>query len=481
MVKRELARIVGATRVADNEGACWAYAFNDFGSFFNPPFIGGKPDIIVKPTSTEEVAQILRLATETATPVVPAGGREGIAAGAVPTSGGILIDLTLMNKIVSISKKSRAVRAQAGITYTRLRDGLRKEGYWLGNQGPAGPMGGTLGGGISLVSTGQGGGQYGQYGENVLGLQVVLPTGDIIETGSMSNPDCDWYHRYCCGIDAAGLFIGGAGCLGIITEAAVKIHRIPPHSKMRSYAFSSIDATCQALDEMDSYGWLFGHNALIGDHSISGAFPPSNPAAQLIPEGTESLLTISMKGHDEIILNRQGEIMDEIATGQGGTPVELPARKEAPMLVARMAGMGLTCFCEIIYPILQAPKACRYVLDDFIPKYQDTMIKLPGTPIPYWSLSLVGVTSHAKTDFTFIYGIEASNKKTREEARRVYHELLSHIYSQYGGGAPHALAKDWYTLHWRKALKPEYAEFLVNLKDALDPEGILNPGSLGIE
>ena len=282
-VKRELERIVGSTRVTDNEGALWAYAFNDFGSFSNPPFIGGKPDIIVKPVSTDEVSKILKLATDTATPVVPAGGREGNAGGAVPTKGGMLIDLTLMNKIISISKKSRAVRAQAGITYTRLRDRLRKEGYWLGNQGPGGPMGGTLGGGISLTSTGLGGGQYGQYGENVLGLQVVLPTGDIIETGSMSNPDCDWYHRYCCGMDSAGLFIGAAGSLGIITEAAVKIYKTPPYGITRSYAFTDIEAACRTLDEQDSYEWIFSHSVLIGEHSIRMSFPYGNPAAQLIP------------------------------------------------------------------------------------------------------------------------------------------------------------------------------------------------------
>ena len=167
-IKKELQGIVGADRVTDNKGACWAYAFNDFGSIFNPPFVGGKPDIIVKPVSTEEVSRVVKLAAETETPIVPVGGREGNASGAVPTKGGILLDLTLMDKVVSICKKSRAVRAQAGITYTKLRDRVRREGYWLGNQGPGGPMGGTLGGGISLVSTGLGGARYGQYGENVL-------------------------------------------------------------------------------------------------------------------------------------------------------------------------------------------------------------------------------------------------------------------------------------------------------------------------
>jgi FAD/FMN-containing dehydrogenase len=94
---------------------------------------------------------------------------------------------------------------------------------------------------------------------------------------------------------------------------------------------------------------------------------------------------------------------------------------------------------------------------------------------------LTGITNHAKTDFTFVYGVNVSNKETREEARRVYHELLSHIYSNYGGGAPHAMAKDMYTPHWRKNLKPEYIAFLNKLKNALDPKGILNPGSLWTE
>ncbi|KPJ61322.1 MAG: hypothetical protein AMJ42_01175, partial [Deltaproteobacteria bacterium DG_8] len=69
-IREELERIVDVSRVTDSEGACWAYAFNDFGSFFNPPFVGGRPDIIVKPVSTDEVSKILKVATETETPVV---------------------------------------------------------------------------------------------------------------------------------------------------------------------------------------------------------------------------------------------------------------------------------------------------------------------------------------------------------------------------------------------------------------------------
>ena len=480
-LKKKLQTIVGPERVTDNLGACWAYAFNDFGSIFNPPFVGGRPDIIVKPVSTLEVADIVKLASDTKTPLVPAGGREGNASGAVPTKGGILLDLTLMDKVMKICKKSRAVRAQAGITYTKLRDRVRREGYWLGNQGPGGPMGGTLGGGISLVSTGIGGGAFGQYGENVLGLQVVLPTGEVIETGSMSNPDCDWFHRHCCGLDASGLFIGAAGSLGVITEAAVKIHKAPSFSQSRSYGFGDVETACRALDEQDSYEWLYNHNVLVGQHSMSMTFPPGSPAAKLIPSETEALLTIALTGHDELIVNLHATIMDEIAEKHGGTIVEFPQnRPENPMMVARLAGLGLTCFCEIIYPILQAPQLCRYVLDTFVPQYQDTMIRVPGTPLPYWFLCLSGVTDHAKTDFTFVYGVDVANKQLRHEAVRIYHELLSHIYTQNGGGAPHALAKDMYTPHWLKTLKPEYKKFLVKIKGALDPDAICNPGALGM-
>ena len=87
-IKQELQAIVGSDKVTDNEGACWAYAFNDFGSFFNPPFVGGRPEIVAKPVCTEEVSKILKVATQTGTPVVPAGGREGISGGSVPTKGG---------------------------------------------------------------------------------------------------------------------------------------------------------------------------------------------------------------------------------------------------------------------------------------------------------------------------------------------------------------------------------------------------------
>lgn len=479
LVKKELQKIVGSNRMADSEGARWAYAFNDFGSFFNPPFVGGKPDVIVKPGSTEEVAKILKLASDTGTPVVPAGGREGISGAAVPTKGGILLDLTLMNKVISLCEKSSAVRVQAGITYTMLRDQLKKKGYYPGNQGPGGPMGGTVGGGISLTSTGTGAGMYGQYGENVLALQVVLANGEVIETGSLSNPECDWYHRYCCGMDTAGLFIGAAGSLGIITEAAIKIHKLPAFERARVYSFADIDAACSALHEQDSYEWLFNHMALIGKHSIGLTFPPGSPAAGLIPPEADSIVTIELKGNDEIILDRQVEIMDEIALRKGAAVLAFPPMPEDPFMVARIAGIGLTCFCETIFPILQAPEVCRFVLDEFVPKNHENMIRVPGTPLPYWYLMLVGATNHARTDFTFVYGVDVSDKETREQAYKKYHDLLAHIYSM--GAAPHAMAKDMYTPHWRKNMRPGYAAFLKKLKDALDPKGILNPGSFGLD
>jgi FAD/FMN-containing dehydrogenase len=477
-IKRDLEQIVGPKRVTDNEGACWAYAFNDFGSYFNPPFVGGKPDIVVKPSSTEEVSAIMKVASKTKTPLVPAGGREGVSGGSVPSKGGILLDLTLMDKVISISEKSSAVRAQAGITYTKLRDRVKKEGYFLGNQGPAGPMGGTLGGGIALHSTGLGGAHYGQYGENVLAMEVVLSNGDIITTGSLSNPECDWYHRYCCGFDATGLFIGSAGSLGVITEAAIKLHALPLHERTRNYWFKDIDSACRTLHEQDKYEWLYNHMVTTGRHSIAMTFPPGTPAAKLIPEEAESVLTIQMRGYDEVVLKRQCDIMDEIAVKGGGSVVELPLMPEDPLMVARLAGIGLTCFCEIIYPILQAPALCNYVIHEFIPRHQDMMIKLPGTPIPFWMMMLAGLTNHSKTDFTFIYGVDVSDKEKREEARKVYHDLLSFAYSSYGGGAPHAMAKDMYTPHWREQVRPEYIGFLKTIKHALDPDGILNPGNL---
>jgi hypothetical protein len=207
-------------------------------------------------------------------------------------------------------------------------------------------------------------------------------------------------------------------------------------------------------------------------------FPPGSPAAAMVPRQAEALLMIQVADHDQVIVDRQMEIMDGIALQQGGALLDIPPLEENPQMVARLAGIGLTCFCEIIYPILQAPALCRYVIDEFVPRYQEMMIRVPGTPLPYWNMLLTGITNHTRTDFTFVYGVDVSNKKTRQQAYQVYHELLDHIYCSGGGGAPHAMAKDMYTPHWRNYLKPEYGAFLKKLKEALDPAGILNPGSL---
>ena len=136
----------------------------------------------------------------------------------------ILVDMTDMENIIHIDEASMAVTVQAGVTWGKLRHELAKRGLRPGPLGPHGTWGATIGGALSYDSCCIDSHRYGQLSEDVLNLQVVLPTGEVIDTGSRSNPSSSIYHRYCNGPDLAGLFLGASGSLGIITEASVRVY-----------------------------------------------------------------------------------------------------------------------------------------------------------------------------------------------------------------------------------------------------------------
>ncbi len=178
-----------------------------------------QPSVIVFPASTEEVQAIIRLAGEHHTPVVPSGGRTGLSAGAVAAHGEIVVSLDRMNKVIEFLPADRLVRVQAGMVTEALQQFAEQQGlYYPVDFASAGSsqIGGNLGtnaGGIKVI-------RYGMTRQWVLGLTVVTGRGDVLRLnrGMIKNAT---------GHDLRQLFIGAEGTLGIVTEAEIKLERMP--------------------------------------------------------------------------------------------------------------------------------------------------------------------------------------------------------------------------------------------------------------
>jgi alkyldihydroxyacetonephosphate synthase len=185
-----------------------------------------KPLAIVFPGNREEVSRVVKFCNEHRIPLTPRGGGAGDSGGALPLAGGIVVDLKRMDRILETNEQSLTVRVQPGILQVHLEEYLNQRGYTT-NHIPASLTTSTLGGFISTNGTGVLSSKYGKISDMVHQLEVVLPDGRIFKSLPV--------RLHSTGPDYSRLFFGAEGTLGIITEALLKIHPIPEKRAFRTF------------------------------------------------------------------------------------------------------------------------------------------------------------------------------------------------------------------------------------------------------
>jgi alkyldihydroxyacetonephosphate synthase len=205
-----------------------------------------RPDVTIPlcsvlPSSTDEVRQIVLLADDEKVPIIPYGGGSGLMGGALSVHAGIVVDLRRMDQILDVDTEARSARVQAGTVLERVEKRLNREGFILGHDPWTLPVA-TVGGAISTNSMGYRGGLYGSMGEQVLGLEAVLPNGQVLRTRAVPKSSA--------GIDLKSLLVGGEGCFGIITEATIRIFPAPEKRVLHALSFESFEVGYNAIQEM---------------------------------------------------------------------------------------------------------------------------------------------------------------------------------------------------------------------------------------
>ena len=203
------------------------------------------PLCVVLPSSAAEVREIALLANQEKVPIVPYGGGSGLMGGALSLHSGIVVDLRRMNKILEVDGESRSVRVQAGVVLESVEKKLNEAGLILGHDPWTLPVA-TIGGAISTNSMGYRGGIYGSMGEQVLGLEAVLPNGELLRTRAVPKSSA--------GINLNFLLIGGEGCFGIITEATVRAFPRPEARLLHAVFFTSFESGYKAIQAIFAQG-----------------------------------------------------------------------------------------------------------------------------------------------------------------------------------------------------------------------------------
>lgn len=240
LLRYELERIVGQEQVVTDEAEIeaqsldvwWVTRFWKFSEYEFP-----RPLAIVFPRSTGEVVKIVQFGNEHRIPLIPRGGGAGDAGGALPITGGIVVDLKRMDRVLEINEKSLTVRVQPGIIQKHLEEHLNRRGYTM-NHFPASFNTSCLGGFISTNGTGVLSSKYGKLSDMVHQLEVVLPSGKIFRSLPV--------RLHSTGPDYSRLFVGAEGTLGIITEAVCKIHHLPERREFRGYLLPDLSTGIEA-------------------------------------------------------------------------------------------------------------------------------------------------------------------------------------------------------------------------------------------
>jgi alkyldihydroxyacetonephosphate synthase len=196
-----------------------------------------RPFAIIFPETKEQISQLVKFCNQNRVPFIPRGGGAGDAGGSMPITGGIVVDLKRMDKILALNERSLTVRAQTGIIQKHLEEYLNQRGYTM-NHLPASINTSTLGGFISTNGTGVLSSKYGKMTDLVHQLEVVLPDGSIFESLPV--------RLHSTGPDYSRLFIGAEGTLGIVVEAVCKIYPLPEKQSFRAYLLAGLSQGIEA-------------------------------------------------------------------------------------------------------------------------------------------------------------------------------------------------------------------------------------------
>ena len=202
-------------------------------------------DAVVVPRSVDQVAAVVKLAAQHRVPIVPYGGGTGVMGAATPIHGGIVVDMKGLDRIIDINPMDLTATVEAGVVLEDLGRALKGRGLMLGHDPWSVPIA-TVAGAISTNGVGYLGASHGPMGDQVMGLEVVLPTGELLTTRATP--------KYSAGPNLNHLFIGSEGVFGIITKATLQVSRAPEKRAFATVAFPDFDRGFEAVAELFALG-----------------------------------------------------------------------------------------------------------------------------------------------------------------------------------------------------------------------------------
>src|SRR4051795_2700703 len=267
----------------------------------------GRPDVVVRPRSEEDVAAALRVAAEYAVPVVAWGGGSGTQGGSVAVNGGVVVDLRALDRIIAIDEQSMTVTAQAGVNGDVLERALNARGLMLPHY-PASSEWATVGGYVAARGSGVLSTRYGKIEDLVLSLRVALAGGRLIDTVKVP--------RHAVGPDLTQLFVGSEGTLGIITRATLEIVPLPPERRFFTLQFPNVAAGIEAFRSTLAAGYRPSVIRMYDEEATARTFAP------VVGESLQGVCAVVCCEGEAAAVSVEGSRTVELARGVGARELD---------------------------------------------------------------------------------------------------------------------------------------------------------------
>lgn len=446
----ELQQIVGHGGYLDDPEDLINYSYDAY-------FPEARPDAVLLPESTGHVARIMKLAHREGIPVTARGAGTNITGGSVPVRGGIVLSFTLMNRILEIDQQDRYAVVQPGVINADLQAEVAKLGLFYPPD-PASLSVCTIGGNVALNAGGPRGVKYGVTRDYLKGLTLVLADGRVIRTEGCFTRRAPCY-------DLNALFCGSEGTLGVITEIKVKLVPLPEAQLSIQAVFPNLEGAGEAVAKMMGAGIIPVALELMDSVVINLIEDSANIG---LPRDAEGLLLIMVDG-PKVSLNSQLDRIAQFCKDHGASEVRVARDQEEndALWVARRSAFAVmararpNCIVEdVTVPVSQLPSMVRGILATA--KKHDVVI---------------GVLAHAGDGN--MHPLIITDRRDQDEWRRVEEatEEIFHKAVEFGGtlSGEHGIgfAKAPYL---NLVMSEETHQLMREIKQALDPKGILNPG-----
>lgn len=417
------------------------------------------PDAVVYVSNTEQISKVMKLANEHKIPVLPRGAGSGFTGGTLPVQGGIVLVLTKMDKIIDIDTENLIAEVEPGVITAELQRKVERLGLFYPPD-PASKEFSTLGGNVAECAGGPRCVKYGVTKDYILGLEVVTPQGDIIQTGGKTLKNVVGY-------DLTKLFVGSEGTLGIVTKIILKLLPKPEAKKTMLVQFDSIDGAANAVSAIVG-AKIIPTTLEFMDKSTIGCIRGKSSIP--LPEACEALLIIEVDG-DKDHLDGQVDKITKVIEPLGVVSTKIAVTDEESEEIWSVR--------RIVSPSLKKVNPDKFNEDIVVPRSKvPDMIRALEAIADKYNVPIVNFGHAGDGNIHVNAMVDLREEGMAEKIEKVLDEIFSSavglggaISGEHGIGTSKAK-------YMSVGLNEETINCMKQIKATFDPQNILNPGKM---